>query len=121
MDLQSAYDDYYVNDVNTIKIDSKYGDFDLKTVDNIAVSSAYTDFKIKNIETSGLFKTNYGDVRIDDVKTGFNGLDIVGNYTDFTIGMDPSVSYQLDVKTSYGDMNKPATLRASSSQPRSRR
>jgi hypothetical protein len=113
MNLQSAYDDYDVNDVNTIKIDSKYGDFSLGKVDNIAVVGSYTDFKIKGIDAYGTFKTNYGDVKIDDVKNGFNSLDINGNYTDYTIGIAPSVSYHLDLKMSYGDMTKPAMLKTS--------
>jgi hypothetical protein len=112
MNLQSAYDDYEVNDVNTIKIDSKYGDFSLGNVNNISVASAYTDFKIKQIESYALMKTSYGDVKIEDVKNGFNSLDFNGNYTDYTVGMDPSVSYQLDVKTSYGDVRRPSSLKS---------
>jgi hypothetical protein len=111
MNLQSAYDDYEVNDVNTIKIDSKYGDFALGNVNNISLTSAYTDFKIKQIESYALMKTSYGDVKIDDVKNGFNSLDFNGNYTDYTIGMAPSVSYQLDAKTSYGDVRRPSSLK----------
>jgi hypothetical protein len=113
MNVQSAYDDYDVNEVNTIKIDSKYGDFSLGNVNNIAVTSSYTDYKIKQMESYGVFKTSYGDVQINDVKNGFNSLDINGNYTDYTIRMDPSVSYQLDVRTSYGDMTKPILLKTS--------
>jgi hypothetical protein len=113
MNLQSAYDDYEVNDVNTIKIDSKYGDFSIGNVNNISVASAYTDFKIKQIESYAAMKTSYGDVKIDDVKNGFNSLDFNGNYTDYTIGIGPSVSYQLDVKTSYGDVRRPSSLKTS--------
>ena len=113
MNLQSAYDDYEVNDVNTIKIDSKYGDFSIGNVNNISVASAYTDFKIKQIESYAAMKTSYGDVKIDDVKNGFNSLDFNGNYTDYTVGVGPSVSYQLDVKASYGDVRKPSSLKTS--------
>lgn len=111
MNLQSAYDDYEVNDVNTIKIDSKYGDFSIGNVNNISITSAYTDFKIKQIESYAMMKTSYGDVKIDDVKNGFNSLDFNGNYTDYTVGIAPSVSYQLDVKTSYGDVRRPSSLK----------
>jgi hypothetical protein len=113
MNVQSAYDDYDVNEVNTIKIDSKYGDFSLGNVNNIAVTSSYTDYKIKQIESYSVFKTSYGDVQINDVKNGFNSIDINGSYTDYTIRIDPSVSYQLDVRTSYGDMTKPILLKTS--------
>jgi hypothetical protein len=112
MNLQSAYDDYEVNDINTVKIDSKYGDFSFGNVNNISITSAYTDFKIKQIESYAMMKTSYGDVKIDDVKNGFNSLDFNGNYTDYTVGIAPTVSYQLDVKTSYGDVRRPSSLKA---------
>jgi hypothetical protein len=111
MNLQSAYDDYEINDINTVKIDSKYGDFSFGNVNNISIASAYTDFKIKQIESYALMKTSYGDVKIDDVKNGFNSLDLNGSYTDYTIGINPSVSYQLEARISYGDVRRPANLK----------
>ena len=108
--LTSAYDDFNINSVTNFSVDSKYGDMIVGDVENLAVVSAYTDFKIRKIESSATFQTSYGDVRIDGVKNGFDAINIKGNYTDFVIAVDPSVSYQLDVNTSYGDVNQPASL-----------
>ena len=108
--VTSAYDDYKISDVTNFSIDSKYGDVVVGDVDNIAVTSAYTDFKIRKIAASAVFQTSYGDVRIDGVKNGFDAITIKGNYTDFVIAVDPAASYQLDVRTSYGDVNQPASL-----------
>jgi hypothetical protein len=108
--LTSAYDDFNIGDVTNFSVDSKYGDVVVGNVDNLAVTSAYTDFKIRKIENSAAFQTSYGDVKIDGVKNGFDAIDIKGSYTDFIIKIDPSVSYQLDVATSYGDINQPASL-----------
>lgn len=108
--LTSAYDDFSVTDVTNFSVDSKYGDVVIGTVKNLAVASAYTDFKIRKIDNSAAFQSSYGDVRIDGLKNGFDALDIKGNYTDYIISIDPSVSYQLDVSTSYGDVRQPASL-----------
>ena len=108
--LTSAYDDFNAGSVTNFSVDSKYGDMVIGDVENLAVVSAYTDFKIRKIESSATFQTSYGDVRIDGVKNGFDAINIKGNYTDFVITVDPSVSYQLDVNTSYGDVNQPASL-----------
>ena len=108
--VTSAYDDYQVNTVTNFTIDSKYGDMIVGNVENIAVKSAYTDFKIRKIGSSADFQTNYGDVRIDAVKNGFDALNLKGNYTDYVVTIDPSVSYQLDVTTSYGDVNHSTSL-----------
>lgn len=108
--LTSAYDDYQINNVTNCTVDSKYGDIIIGNTENIIVKSTYTDFKIRKIETSADLQTTYGDVRIDAVKNGFDMLNIKGSYTDYVISIDPSVSYHLDVSTSYGDVNQPASL-----------
>lgn len=108
--LNSAYDDFNVNDVTNFAIDSKYGDIIVGNVMNIAVTSAYTDFKIRKVESSASFQSSYGDVRIEGLKNGFDAIDIKGSYTDYTIVIDPSVSYQLDVHTSYGDVRQPTSF-----------
>ncbi len=108
--ITSAYDDYQVNYVTNFAVDSKYGDIVIKETDNLAVKSAYTDIKVRKINTSADFQTSYGDVRIENVKNNFDAINIKGSYTDFFMAIDPSVSYHLDVVTTYGDINQPASI-----------
>jgi hypothetical protein len=110
LDIQSAYDDYDINDVKTLKVDSKYGDFIIGTVNDINVISSYTDYRIRKVVNSADFQATYGDVKINDIQDGFNTINIKGSYTDFYLNMAPSVSYQLDVTSSYSDISRPASL-----------
>ena len=110
LSLQSSYDDYKINDVANLAIDSKYGDMTIGSVENLAIKSAYTDLKIKMIEKSADFQTSYGNVQINGLKNGFNDIIIKSSYTDFTIDVDPSVSYWLDMIGSYSDINKPVSF-----------
>lgn len=109
--IVSAYDDYDISAVTNFAVDSKYGDILIGTVENLAVKSTYSDFKIKKIETSADFDTKYGNARIGSLKNNFGVVNIVGKYTDFIIEMEPSVSYQLDVKGTYSDVNRPASFK----------
>lgn len=109
--IVSTYDDYDISAVTNFTVDSKYGDIIVGTVENLAVKSDYSDFKIKKIETSADFDTKYGNVRIGSLKNNFGVVNIVGKYTDFIIDMEPSVSYQLDVKGTYSDVNRPASFK----------
>jgi hypothetical protein len=109
--ITSAYDDYDISDVTNFAVDSKYGDFVVGTVENMTVKSAYTDFKIKMIETSVDFQTSYGSVVLSGLKNNFGMVNIKGNYTDFTLDIDPSVNYQLDMKGTYSDINRPASFK----------
>jgi Putative adhesin len=112
-DIQSAYDDYQIDDVNTLKIEGKYGDLNVGIVETLTANSNYTDFKIKRIEGNADFDTRYGDVHIGSVKTGFGTLNIKGSYTDYSLAIDPSVSYQLDATGTYGNLQNPASMKTS--------
>jgi hypothetical protein len=109
--ITSAYDDYNISNVTNFAVDSKYGDIVVGTVENMTVKSAYSDFRIKMIETSVDFHTSYGSVKIGALKNNFGMVNIQGSYTDFTLDIDPSVSYQLDMKGTYADVNRPASFK----------
>ncbi len=112
-DLQSAYDDYQIDNVDNLKIEARYGDMNIGTVEELAINSNYTDFKIKLIEANADFQTQNGNVHIGSVKSGFNTINIKGNYTDYSLSIDPSVSYQLDATGSYGHLQNPASMKTS--------
>jgi hypothetical protein len=112
-DIQTAYDDYKLDDVETLKMDAKYGDFNVGTVKDLTCKGSYTDIKIKRIEGNADFQTNYGDVEVESIKTGFGTINIMGNYTDYSLATDPSVNYHLDVFGSYADLKHPASLKTS--------
>jgi hypothetical protein len=112
-DIQSAYDDYSIEEVETLKIDSKYGDMNVGTVKDLTCKTSYTDLKIKRIEGNADFQTNYGDVSVASIKSGFGAITINGNYTDYSLTMDASVNYHLDAYGSYSDIKHPASLKAS--------
>jgi hypothetical protein len=110
-EIQTAYDDYKIDDVETLKIDGKYGDMSIGTVKDLTSNTSYTDLKIDKIEGNADLQTNYGDVSIGSVKSGFGTINIKGNYTDFSIGMDASASYLLDASGSYAGIKHPISIK----------
>lgn len=110
-DILTAYDDGSIDAVTTLKIEGKYGDLNIGTVETLNVKSNYTDLKIKRIEAEADFLTEYGDVHIGAIKSGFGTVNLKGSYTDFSLAIDPSVSYQLDASGSYGQLQNPASLK----------
>lgn len=103
----SSYDDYEVNTVENLTIDSRYGDFVVHNTKNLAVKSNYTDFKIKTLDNSCDLQTNYGSVRIDMLKAGFDNVLAKGSYTDYVITIDPNAAYQFDFSGNYADLARP--------------
>jgi hypothetical protein len=112
-DIQSAYDDFDIDDVETLKMDTKYGDMNIGTVKDLTSKTSYTDVKIKRIEGNADFQSNYGDVEVESIKTGFGTINIKGNYTDYSLSTDPSVNYHVDMQGTYADLRHPASLKTS--------
>jgi hypothetical protein len=112
-EIQTAYDDYAIEDVETLKIDGKYSDMGIGIVNDLTAKGSYTDFNIKRIDGNADLQTNYGDVAIGSLKSGFGTINVKGNYTDFNIGIDPSVSYLLDASGSYANLRHPTSIKTS--------
>ena len=108
--IESAYDDYFLDDAKNIVINSRYGDFNIGSINDIRVNSSYTDFKIKSIANEGNFIATYGEVVISKIESGFNAIDITGNYTNFKLGMDENISFQGDIASNYADLNIPKSF-----------
>ncbi len=112
-DIVSAYDNFQLEDVETLKFDGKYGDLNAGMVKDLTLKSSYTDVKIKRLEGNADCQTNYGDVEIGSIKTGFGTINIKGNYTDYSLAVDPSVSYYFDANCTYADLKQPASIKTS--------
>ena len=110
LNTQSAYDDYKIKNVNAAVIDARYGAFDFGEMTDVRLSSSYTDFKVQKLLNSADLRTTYGEIRIDDVKSGFGTIDIFSNYTDCFVGLDKNISYQIDASMNYASMNRPQLI-----------
>ena len=110
LNTQSAYDDYKIKNVAAAVIDARYGTFDFGEMTDVRLSSSYTDIKVQKILNSADLRTTYGNIRIDDVKSGFGTIDIFSNYTDCFVGLDKNVSYQIDASMNYASINRPQLI-----------
>lgn len=107
LNVHSAYDDYKIKDVNAAIIESRYGAFDFGEMTDVRLSSSYTDFKVQKLINSADLRTTYGGISIENVKPGFGTIDIFASYTDCFVGLDNSISYQLDASMNYASLARP--------------
>jgi len=109
----SAYDDYNIASVNQLSTHARYGDITLGKVDDLKADLSYTDMKIKHIANGAAFTSSYGNVKIDNISSGFTNISIDGSYTGYAIGIEPGANYQLDIACTYSGLVRPAVVKYS--------
>ncbi len=103
----SKYDKFTIGDVESLENEGKYDNFIIEKVKNIDVYTKYTDCRISYLYDTGEFDFSYGGIRIENLDSSFNEIDIDGSYTSCKIERDGDCDMDFDVKTSYADIDIP--------------
>jgi len=126
-DLNVKYSTLNVDRVSTLRLESKYSTFDVGTADTLLSESKYntlrvesvgflglverhTDFRLNELSDLGKVNMEYGNFKLDLLSPEFSILAIEGEYTDISIGVDRTASYDLELSTRYGDLSYPSKV-----------
>ena len=104
----SKYDHYKVGSVQSIKNEGKYDNFKLGEVKSIIINSKYSDVDIEKLYSSGDFELGYGSIRIDELSSGFDEVNIVSRYTRIRIESESDAAFDYDIETEYADLDVPS-------------
>lgn len=105
--LSSSYSKIRVERASSIVTESRYGEFNLGNITNFVAESAYTNFSIGRIGSTIDIESRYGNVRVDNMPSGFSKIRFVGSYGNMRIGIDPGASYRIESTASYGSVSIP--------------
>lgn len=102
--LDSKYSKLSFDKTSSIVGESKYDNLRIGSINNLVLETAYSDNKIDYLNKKLKFKASYSGLSIDRVPEGFESIEIETRYTGVNVGIDPSASYKLDGKVSYGGL-----------------
>jgi len=100
INIESKYSKIYLDNSHDIR-----DDFEIEKVNNIEIDSKYSDYKIYEMTGEGDFDMEYGDAKIKNMAADFGNLQIEGSYANFTFYMPSGAAYEVDVESSYGDLD----------------
>lgn len=103
--IQSKYDHYELGTVQNLHSDGKYDDFEIEWVKNIKLYSKYSDYRIEELAGTGYLDMEYGNAKINRLAPDFGDLRLDGSYAHFKIKISSGMSFDVNVETSYGDMD----------------
>ncbi len=107
LNIESKYTEIDIEDVTKVIADSKYDEITIDNIDVLDIEGGFTEISIGTLKKKIIFDSNYGELEIDRLVSGFDLVDIESNYIDVSITVDSDASYQLYLNTSYGEFSIP--------------
>ena len=104
IDLNSDYSTNTYEDVKHLDFNCDYGSVEVENAGTIVGNSDYLTIKIGSLHKSFVLKAGYGAVKIENLKNGFETIDINADYTGVKIGIDRNTPFNFKATYSYGNL-----------------
>jgi len=102
--IDSRYSKFKAGELSSLVSVAKYDNYTIEKINNLVIEAAYTSLNIDNLAKKLNIDGSYGSVNVNFVPKGFESIDINTRYTGVRVGIDPSASYKLDGRSSYGSI-----------------
>lgn len=103
----TSYSNVNVENCKTMVTEAKYDTYKINKISNFTTEAKYSDFKINNLDNKLFVEVEYGGMKIDHIKSGFESIQVDGKYVDIKLGIEDGASYTIDANVKYGDVDFP--------------
>jgi len=103
--LDSRYSTTHIEKVGSVVSDSKYDHLVIESMNNLMAEADYTKFEVESLSGKLDIEANYGSVNIQDIKKGFDFIDIASRYCSVKLDIEDDANYQLNIITRYGGIS----------------
>lgn len=106
LNIESKYSGINLKGIKSMVLDSKYDGVEIEKIGDLKADSKYTNYDIEELKHSLVLDTQYGSVRIEQVASGFESIDLTNTYGGIDIDLGNS-NYYLDASCDYCDIKYP--------------
>lgn len=86
-----------IQEIGSLTIESKRDKFKINNLNSLSGETSFSYITIANLKSDIIMKTSYGEVKLEDINTGFNAIDLTSKYTDIIFTMPSKVSLAVDI------------------------
>lgn len=111
-DIRSStkYDTYKLGQIGEFRNAGKYDNLEVQKAESIYLDSDYTHFFARSVSKDLDIEVSYGDVTIEEISKGFSDANLLGQYSDFKIGVAGDADFELDANATYAGIGYPRDL-----------
>lgn len=102
--LDSKYSKIRIEDISSFVGETKYDKVEIENINNLVLDAGYTDINVGELARKLKFSGGYGSITVERIPAGFESIEIDSRYIGVRLGIESDASYELDAKTSYGDI-----------------
>ena len=104
--VNADYSNIKVNTIKSIDFNADYGTIMIEDVESVEGNSDYTSLRFGTLRKMAKIDSDYGSLRINNLKKGFENIDISAQYTGIRIGIDPEAIFDFEVDLKYAGFKK---------------
>ena len=102
--LDSKYSKIRIEDISSFVGETKYDKVEIENINNLVLDAGYTDINVGELAKKLKFSGGYGSITVDRIPAGFESIESDSRYIGVRLGIESDANYELDAKTSYGDI-----------------
>jgi len=102
--LDSKYSKIQINDISSVVGETKNDKLEIENINNLVLDAGYTDINVGELTKKLKFTGGYGSISVESIPAGFESIETDSRYIGVRLGIDSNASYELDARTSYGDL-----------------
>lgn len=106
----TKYDTYKLGEVGEFRNTGKYDNLEIQRAESVYLDSDYTHFFARSITKNIDLEMSYGDVTVEELTRGFSAANLLGEYSDFKLGVASGTNFELDANATYAGIGYPRDL-----------
>lgn len=111
LESETRYDNYFVDGGGVFTNQGRYDEISLDRVRDVEVSTALSRLYLHGIRHKADVEADSSKVRIIDLPTQFQSVNLEGRFTDFRLILEPSVSCRLRATARHAGIRYPRSFR----------
>ncbi|MCB0704545.1 MAG: hypothetical protein KDC34_04520 [Saprospiraceae bacterium] len=111
MFINAKYNNFKIQQISAFDYEGRYDVVDIEQVDRFRATAKYSDFRLGNVTDNASFDLEFGVVNIEHISPQFSEVNLVGQFTDYKVNLEPGTPYMLQAAADYAGVSYPASLK----------
>jgi hypothetical protein len=110
----TKYSKLFIQKGSSLVCDSKYDSYEVGVLSNFVANAQYSNFKFDAITKKISLDTKYSDVRVTEIPSSFESIQVENSYGTINLGVASEASYKLNGYAKYAKIDFPDDSRVNS-------
>ena len=104
----SRYSNFQLGEIREFRNDGRYDNIEISSVEELVCDAHYSGIKVGSLIRRMNLDMTYGSVKVGEIVSGFDEINIAGHYTDFKLYLASNTACNIDVMTVHADVRLPS-------------